>query len=85
MTAEAALSKLSYVLAKQDLSTEEKRKMLMRNLRGEMTSDLADSCCVQVIAKNLSISRKKVQELQFDVTSQSHTIEKPFTITWSQA
>ncbi|MCM8651587.1 hypothetical protein MZO44_16000, partial [Lactiplantibacillus sp. E932] len=27
----------------------------------------------------------EVQELQFDATSQSHTIEKPFTITWSTA
>jgi len=35
-------------------------KMLMRNLRGEMTPDLADSRCVQVIAQNLIISRKKV-------------------------
>ncbi|XDV11872.1 hypothetical protein PO909_000674, partial [Leuciscus waleckii] len=139
MTAEAALSKLSYVLAKQDLSTEEKKKMLMRNLRGEMTADPADSRFVQVIAKNLTISRKKgvltsmvptdglaeaerltlglvkvwgvtapvtrvtmsvtgqpdvdlqftynaeAQELQFDATSQSHTIEKPFTITWNEA
>ncbi|XDV11576.1 hypothetical protein PO909_000477, partial [Leuciscus waleckii] len=25
----------------------------------------------------------QVQELQFDATSQSHTIEKPFTITWN--
>ncbi|RXN16969.1 maltase- intestinal-like protein [Labeo rohita] len=27
----------------------------------------------------------QIQELQFDVTSQSHTIEKPFTITWKTA
>ncbi|KTG36911.1 hypothetical protein cypCar_00036484 [Cyprinus carpio] len=27
----------------------------------------------------------EVQELQFDATSQSHTIEKPFTITWNTA
>ncbi|CAM4303683.1 unnamed protein product [Leuciscus chuanchicus] len=113
--------------------------MLMRNLRGEMTADPADSRFVQVIAKNLTISRKKgvltsmvptdglaeadrltlglvkvwgvtspvtrvtmsvtgqpdvdlqftynaeAQELQFDATSQSHTIEKPFTITWNEA
>ncbi|KAI2654544.1 60 kDa lysophospholipase [Labeo rohita] len=39
MTSEAALSKLSYVLAKQDLSIREKKEMLSRNLRGEMVAD----------------------------------------------
>ncbi|XP_051748716.1 60 kDa lysophospholipase-like [Ctenopharyngodon idella] len=60
MTPEAALSKLSYVLAK-DLSTEEKKKMMSQNLRGEMTDDLvgpklslSDSRFIQVIAKSLS-------------------------------
>ncbi|XP_048047722.1 60 kDa lysophospholipase isoform X3 [Megalobrama amblycephala] len=69
MTPEAALSKLSYVLAKQDLSTEEKKKMLSRNLRGEMIADLggaklslSDSRFIQVIAKSLSISCKEELE-----------------------
>ncbi|XP_050989141.1 60 kDa lysophospholipase isoform X3 [Labeo rohita] len=69
MTPEAALSKLSYVLAKQDLSTEEKKKMLSRNLRGEMVADLggaklslSDSRFIQVIAKSLSISCKEELE-----------------------
>ncbi|XP_067222777.1 60 kDa lysophospholipase isoform X4 [Chanodichthys erythropterus] len=69
MTPEAALSKLSYVLAKQDLSTEEKKKMLSRNLRGEMIADLGgaklslnDSRFIQVIAKSLSISCKEELE-----------------------
>ncbi|XP_067311196.1 60 kDa lysophospholipase isoform X2 [Pseudorasbora parva] len=69
MTPEAALSKLSYVLAKQHLSTEEKKKMLSRNLRGEMIADLggaklslSDSRFIQVIAKALSISCKEELE-----------------------
>ncbi|XP_056332802.1 60 kDa lysophospholipase isoform X3 [Danio aesculapii] len=69
MTPEAALSKLSYVLAKQNLSIEEKKKMLSRNLRGEMIADvggaklsLSDSRFIQVIAKSLSISCKEELE-----------------------
>ena len=37
MTPEAALAKLSYVLAIEGLSVDEKRKMLTVNLRGELT------------------------------------------------
>lgn len=33
MTPEAALSKLSYVLAKQDISTEEKKKVKKKRLK----------------------------------------------------
>ncbi|XP_035275595.1 60 kDa lysophospholipase isoform X3 [Anguilla rostrata] len=69
MTPEAALSKLSHVLAKQDLSTEGKRKMLSQNLRGEMIADfegakfsLRDSRFIQVIAKSLNISCKEELE-----------------------
>ncbi|XP_052009728.1 60 kDa lysophospholipase-like isoform X2 [Xyrauchen texanus] len=69
MTPEAALSKLSYVLARKDLSTQEKKKMLSRNLRGEMIADLegakltlSDSRFIQVIAKSLSISCKEELE-----------------------
>ncbi|XP_030641905.1 60 kDa lysophospholipase isoform X2 [Chanos chanos] len=69
MTPEAALSKLSYVLSKKDLSTQEKKKMLSRNLRGEMVADfegaklsLSDSRFIQVIAKTLSISCKEELE-----------------------
>ncbi|XP_057199247.1 60 kDa lysophospholipase isoform X2 [Triplophysa rosa] len=69
MTPEAALSKLSYVLARKDLSTLEKKKMLSRNLRGEMIADLdgaklslSDSRFIQVIAKSLSISCKEELE-----------------------
>ncbi|KAL2095470.1 hypothetical protein ACEWY4_010189 [Coilia grayii] len=69
MTPEAALSKLSYVLAKKDISQQDKKKMLSRNLRGEMLADLqgaklslSDSRFIQVIAKSLSISCKEELE-----------------------
>ncbi|KAJ8399152.1 hypothetical protein AAFF_G00415310 [Aldrovandia affinis] len=69
MTPEAALSKLSHVLAKQDLSTQEKRKLLSQNLRGEMITDLdgakislRDSRFIQIIAKSLNVSCKEELE-----------------------
>ncbi|KAG9336555.1 hypothetical protein JZ751_002902 [Albula glossodonta] len=69
MTPEAALSKLSHVLAKKNLTMQEKRKMLSQNLRGEMIADLEgaklslrDSRFIQVIAKSLSISCKEELE-----------------------
>ncbi|XP_055013878.1 60 kDa lysophospholipase isoform X5 [Boleophthalmus pectinirostris] len=69
MTPEAALSKLSYVLAKNDLDLQAKKKMMSQNLRGEMRADLAgaklclsDSRFIQVIAKSLSISCKEELE-----------------------
>ncbi|XP_073683454.1 60 kDa lysophospholipase-like [Garra rufa] len=69
MTPEAALSKLSYVLAKQDLSLEEKKRNMSRNLRGEMVADLegakfslSDSRFIQIIAKTLSIGCKEELE-----------------------
>uniref|UniRef100_A0A8C2XLT5 asparaginase n=1 Tax=Cyclopterus lumpus TaxID=8103 RepID=A0A8C2XLT5_CYCLU len=42
MTPEAALSKLSYVLAKKDISFDAKKKLMARNLRGEMISDVSN-------------------------------------------
>ncbi|KAL3968956.1 hypothetical protein ACER0C_028913 [Sarotherodon galilaeus] len=69
MTPEAALSKLSYVLAKKELDLEAKKKMMTENLRGEMITDLAgaklclsDSRFIQVIAKSLSVSCKEELE-----------------------
>ncbi|KAK2826089.1 hypothetical protein Q5P01_020303 [Channa striata] len=69
MTPEAALSKLSYVLAKKSLDLNGKKKMMGQNLRGEMSSDLAgaklclsDSRFIQVIAKSLSVSCKEELE-----------------------
>lgn len=37
MTAEAALTKLAYVLGKDEWDLPTKRKMMQRNIRGEMT------------------------------------------------
>ncbi|XP_013868777.1 60 kDa lysophospholipase [Austrofundulus limnaeus] len=69
MTPEAALSKLSYILAKKELSLEAKKKMMAENLRGEMSANLdgaklclSDSQFIQVIAKSLSISCKEELE-----------------------
>uniref|UniRef100_A0A3Q3VKH0 asparaginase n=1 Tax=Mola mola TaxID=94237 RepID=A0A3Q3VKH0_MOLML len=69
MTPEAALSKLSYVLAKRDLDLDARKKLMSQNLRGEMSSDLAGtrlclskSRFIQVIAKCLNISCKEELE-----------------------
>ncbi|XP_071402723.1 60 kDa lysophospholipase isoform X1 [Centroberyx affinis] len=69
MTPEAALSKLSYILARTELDLEARKKMMGQNLRGEMVADvegatlsLSDSRFIQVIAKSLSISCKEELE-----------------------
>ncbi|MEQ2160295.1 hypothetical protein GOODEAATRI_032148, partial [Goodea atripinnis] len=67
MTPEAALSKLSYILAKKELTLDAQKKLMAQNLRGEMSADLegaklclSDSRFIQVIAKSLSVSCKEV-------------------------
>uniref|UniRef100_A0A8C7F544 asparaginase n=1 Tax=Oncorhynchus kisutch TaxID=8019 RepID=A0A8C7F544_ONCKI len=64
MTSEAALCKLSYMLARKELNIE----VLSQNLRGEMIGDLqgakltlSDSRFIQVISQCLSINSKKVR------------------------
>ncbi|KAL7992703.1 hypothetical protein Chor_016959 [Crotalus horridus] len=66
MTPEAALAKLSYVLSKPGLTFDQKKKMLNKNLRGEMTVvpigtqiTLKDCKFIQEIAKYLLISCKE--------------------------
>ncbi|KAM9842808.1 60 kDa lysophospholipase [Aulostomus maculatus] len=59
MTPEASLTKLSYVLAKTHLDLEAKKKMMVENLRGEMSSDSIcwlSSRFIQLIGKSLQIS-----------------------------
>ncbi|XP_069346703.1 60 kDa lysophospholipase isoform X3 [Eulemur rufifrons] len=44
MTSEAALAKLSYVLGQPGLSLEDRKELLAKDLRGEMTLPTADEC-----------------------------------------
>ncbi|KAM4853225.1 60 kDa lysophospholipase [Thomomys bottae] len=44
MTTEAALAKLSYVLGQPGLSLEDRKKLLAKDLRGEMTVPVSDKC-----------------------------------------
>ncbi|KAM7393542.1 hypothetical protein PAMP_020405 [Pampus punctatissimus] len=69
MTPEAALSKMSYVLAKKEIDLDAKKKLMGQNLRGEMNANLggaklclSDSHFIQAIAKFLSISCKEELE-----------------------
>lgn len=67
MTAEAALTKLSYLLAR-DYSPEQVRELISQNLRGELTKlsanqvqfSLKDSVLLRAVAETLNISSSKV-------------------------
>ncbi|GAB0090497.1 Asparaginase [Sergentomyia squamirostris] len=60
MTPEAALTKLAYCLGKSEWSLEEKKKMMQRNLRGELTAgkspDLQEYDLVDAVARSLHLS-----------------------------
>lgn len=60
MTPEAALTKLSYVLSKDEWSFETKQKMMQSNLRGELTSgkapEMQDYDLVDAVARSLHLS-----------------------------
>ncbi|XP_060938618.1 60 kDa lysophospholipase isoform X2 [Limanda limanda] len=77
MTPEAALTKLSYVLAKTDLDLNAMKEMMGKNLRGEMSCEekpklgLRDSRFIQVIAKCLSVSCKEELEAIRDALTPS--------------
>lgn len=68
MTPEAALSKLSYVLSLENLSTEEKRKMMRTNIRGEMSvlqkqevpGQLQENRLIQAVADTLLLTSEEV-------------------------
>ncbi|XP_033047000.1 60 kDa lysophospholipase isoform X1 [Trachypithecus francoisi] len=44
MTSEAALAKLSYVLGQPGLSLDDRKELLTKDLRGEMTAPLVEEC-----------------------------------------
>ncbi|XP_062253114.1 60 kDa lysophospholipase isoform X2 [Platichthys flesus] len=77
MTPEAALTKLSYVLAKKDLDLKAMKEIMGKNLRGEMSCQgkpelgLRDSRFIQVIAKCLSVSCKEELEAIRDALTPS--------------
>lgn len=69
MTAEAALTKLSYLLSR-DMSTDDIREMMQHNIRGELTTlgshqqqfSLKDSELLRMVARALNVSSNKVSE-----------------------
>ena len=60
MTPEAALTKLAYVLSKNEWDNETKRQMMQTNLRGELTTGrpppLQDLDFVEAVARSLKLS-----------------------------
>ncbi|XP_025073907.1 L-asparaginase isoform X2 [Pogonomyrmex barbatus] len=68
MTPEAALTKLAYVLSKNEWDTETKRQMMQTNLRGELTAGrpptIQDWDLVEAVARSLRLSSAaELQEL----------------------
>lgn len=67
MTAEAALTKLSYLLTKYD-NPEQVREIMRQNIRGELTRldsnqlqfSLKDSQLLRAVAETLTLSSSKV-------------------------
>uniref|UniRef100_A0A1B0CBT9 asparaginase n=2 Tax=Lutzomyia longipalpis TaxID=7200 RepID=A0A1B0CBT9_LUTLO len=60
MTPEAALTKLAYCLGKEEWSLEEKKKMMQRNLRGELTAgkspEMQEFDLIDAVARSLHLS-----------------------------
>lgn len=66
MTPEAALTKLSYVISKEEWNLETKKTMMQNNLRGELTNgkgpELQDYDLVDAVARSLHLSTPKELE-----------------------
>ena len=69
MTPEAALTKLSYVLGKEELTVDDRRRLMEENIRGELTVfpsqhqgtfTLKDSEIFQIVTKALRLSSTRV-------------------------
>lgn len=71
MTPEAALTKLSYVLSKDEWDLETKRQMMMTNLRGELTLPHTkldkEMELVEALARSLHLSSSEEMEQLKDV------------------
>lgn len=63
MTPEAALTKLSYVLSKSELTYQQKIEMMVTNIRGELTNTssiaIEDSTLIDALASSLNIQSPK--------------------------
>lgn len=71
MTVEAALMKLSYVLGKEELTLEEKKKMMGLNLRGELSTVLKDQQ-----EERFTLLRKRASEMNMASLKQMRKLEQ---------
>ena len=71
MTPEAALTKLAYVLGRNDWSLETKREMMQTNLRGELTKITKIPVSEQRLQKSSSETREVI--IEFDEVSEKKT------------
>ena len=70
-TPEAALTKLSYVLSKKEWDLETKRKMMMKNLRGELSIPqgkmINDLELLDAVARSINLSSADERDHLTDV------------------
>ncbi|VDP48563.1 unnamed protein product [Soboliphyme baturini] len=72
MTVEASLAKLAYVLGKTELSLEEKKQMIRRNLRGEMTMNVDE----QINLENYDILQRLSQFLHLSTANEMRRLKE---------
>lgn len=65
MTPEAALTKLSYLISRKDLTLEKKRQLMEENMRGEMSifdehEDVNDTGLLKSLTKLLHVTSNHV-------------------------